>query len=164
MLPHTANEQKRRKAAGDHCTPRRRREANTAKWDADFDWKLRRQQTCRSASSIRKLEDVFLHKENALIKTVTLYAASWNEAEWRWTKRIGTETQHNISTEWGTGLPGSWQRDISPWWQGQKPLSMHCTLQEQQRLMQGGRSAAKTLFTTDENPLKPLPWLNRLDL
>ena len=40
--------------------------------------------------------------------------------------------------EWGTRLPGSWQRDISPRWQGQNPLSMSCTLQARQRQMGGG--------------------------
>lgn len=45
----------------------------------------------------------------------------------------GIDEEKNNSVEWGTGLPASWQKDISPWWQGQKPLSMSCTLQGQHR-------------------------------
>ena len=55
----------------------------------------------------------------------------------------GREEKKNNSAEWETGLPGSWQKDISPWWQGQKPLSMSCTLQGQQR--QEGRGGLQEL-------------------
>ena len=78
----------------------------------------------------------------------------------------GREEKKNNSAEWETGLPGSWQKDISPWWQGQKPLSMSCTLQGQQR--QEGRGGApgapKSLFSTEEKPLKTLPCLGGVDL
>lgn len=55
----------------------------------------------------------------------------------------GIEEKQNNSSEWGTGLPGRWQKDISPLWQGQKPLSMSCTLQGQERQTGGEALSSK---------------------
>lgn len=55
----------------------------------------------------------------------------------------GIEEKQNNSTEWGTGLPGRWQKDISPLWQGQTPLSMRRTLQGQEKQTGGEALSSK---------------------
>lgn len=128
-------------------------------------------------------------REEALIETITCklrLLAPWQkwippwEEEWMvlgtgegWGREgreignlSGMEEKQNNSTEWGTGLPGRWQKDISPLWQGQKPLSMSCTLQGQERQMRGGGGhwAPRSLFSTNENPLKTLPCFSAVGL